>query len=270
MTTTTIGPIEEHFKLTRPPFPQSAEAAAILNHQRLRDAVDRIRFAIDRDGIALLTGESGCGKSTALGCLARDLDQPGYGFVYVALSTLGPFSLMASLMCKIGLRTRRFKGECAQELVAHLRGQSKRSVLVLDEAHLLPDLSLEDLRLLTGECLDKKSPFALVLAGQPLLRERLSEPQHYALAQRITVRVRVGSLTEGEIALFLDKHMRACGAQRNLFEPDAVTLIFQHSRGVPRLVQNLALSALLAAATGGKKTVDPDCVQQALVDQEAA
>jgi type II secretory pathway predicted ATPase ExeA len=270
MTTTTIGIIEEHFKLTRPPFPQSAEPGAVLNHQRLRDAVDRMRFAIDRDGIALVTGESGCGKSTALGCLARELDQPAYGLVYAALSTLGPFSLMASLLCKIGLRPRRFKGESAQDLVAHLRGQSKRTVVVLDEAHLLPDHSLEDLRLLTGECLDKKSPFALVLAGQPLLRERLSEPQHYALWQRITVRVRIGPLTESEIALFLDKHMRACGAQKNLFEPDAVTLIFQHSRGVPRLVQNLALSALLAAATGGKKTVDTDCVQQALVDQEAA
>ncbi len=270
MTTTTIGIIEEHFKLTRPPFPQAADPAAILNHQRLRDAVDRLRFAVDRDGIALLTGESGCGKSTVLGCLTRELDHPSYTLVYAALSTLGPFSLLASLAAKVGLRARRFKGETAQDLIAHLRGQAKRTVVLLDEAHLLPDQSLEDLRLLTGECLDKKSPFVLVLAGQPLLRERLSEPQHYALAQRITVRVRVGSLTEGEIALFLDKHLRAAGAQRNLFEPDAVTLIFQHSRGIPRLVQNHALTALLAAATAAKKTVDADCVQQALLDQEAA
>ena len=262
--------IEDHFKLHHPPFPQAVEAAALLHHQSLKDALDRLRFAIDRDGIALLTAEAGCGKSTVLGALARDLDATAYLVVYASLSTLGPFSLLSSLVAKIGLRPRRFKGETAQDLVAHLRGLNKRALVILDEAHLMPDLSLEDLRLLTAESLDKKSPFALVLAGQPLLRERLAEPQHYALAQRVVVRVRLRPLSDSEVALFLDKHMRASGAKSILFDPDAVVLLFQHSRGIPRLIQNLALAALLAAATGGKKTVDADSVQQALLDQEAS
>ena len=101
------------------------------------------------------------------------------------------------------------------------------------------------------------------------MRERLAEPQHYALSQRIGVRVRLRTLTESELALFLDKHLRAAGATKNLSEPDAVTLVFQHSRGVPRLAQNLALGALLAAASGNKKLADADCVQQALLEQEA-
>ena len=261
--------VEDHFKLHRPPFPQSADAAALLHHQSLKDALDRLRFALDRDGIALLSAESGCGKSTVLGCLARELDPTQYLVVYSSLSSLGPFGLLSSLVAKIGLRPRRFKGETAHELIAHLRGLPKRTVVILDEAHLLPDESLEDLRLLTADSLDKKSPFALVLAGQPLLRERMTEPQHYALAQRITVRVRLRPLTDSEVALFVDKHLRACGSQRSLFDPDAVTLLFQHSRGVPRLVQGLALASLLAASSAGKKNVDADSVQQALLDLEA-
>ncbi len=262
--------VEDHFKLSGPPFPQSAEPAALLSHQSLRDAVERVRFAIDRDGIALLTAESGCGKSTALGWLARELDPTQYHVVYSAFATLGPFSQLSSLVVKLGLRARRFKGETAQELVAHLRGLSKRTVLILDEAHDLPDASLEDLRLITADSIDKKSPFALVLAGQPLLRERLTEPQHYALAQRITVRARLRPLTESEVALFVDKHMRAAGATRTLFETDSIALIFQHTRGVPRLVQNLALGALLCAAGTNKKSVDQDSVQQALLELDAA
>jgi type II secretory pathway predicted ATPase ExeA len=261
--------VEEHFKLHCAPFPQVAEPNALLHHQSLKDALERLRFAIDRDGIALLCAESGCGKSTILGCLCRDLDPTAYQVVYSSLSSLGPFSLLSSLVAKLGMRARRFKGETAQELVAHLRGQPKRALIILDEAHLLPDQSLEDLRLLTADSLDKKSPFALVLAGQPLLRERMAEPQHYSLAQRITVRVRLRTLTDSEVALFLDKQLRACGAQRVLFEPDAVTLLFQHSRGVPRILQGLALGALLAAASGTKKAVDADSVQQALLELEA-
>lgn len=262
--------IEDHFNLHRPPFPQATDAAALLHHQSLKDALQRLLFAIDRDGIALLSAESGCGKSTVLGCLVRDLDPVKYLVVYSSLATLGPFSLLASLIAKLGLRGRRFKGEAAHDLVAHLRGLSKRAVVILDEAHLLPDNSLEDLRLLTADSLDGKSPFALILAGQPLLRERIAEAPHYALAQRITVRVRLPPLSDSDIALFVEKHMRACGAQRVLFEPDAVTLLFQHSRGIPRLVQSLATGALLAAATAGKKLVDPDSVKQALLDQEAS
>jgi type II secretory pathway predicted ATPase ExeA len=262
--------LEDHFKLHAPPFPQSVVAGALLRHQGLKEALERLRFALDRDGIVLVTAEAGCGKSTVLATLTRELDATAYRVIYSALSTLGPFSLLASLAAKLGLRPRRFKGDTAQELINHLRGQSKRAGLIRDEAHGLPDESLEDLRLLTGASLAHKSPCALILAGQPRLRERLSEPPHDSLWQRIPVPARLRPLTEGDVALFLDQHLRACGAKHNLFEPDAVTLIFQHRRGVPRLIQHLALGALLAAVTATKKTGDSDCVQQALLEQEAA
>lgn len=261
--------IEDHFKLHRPPFPQTADGAALLQQTSQKDALERLRFAIDRGGIAMLTAESGCGKTTVLSSLGRDLDPVKHLLVYASLSSLGPYSLLTSLASKLGIRARRTKGETAHELLSHMRASARRAVVVIDEAHLLPDESLEDLRMLTGDSLDHGSPFALVLAGQPLLRERLADPQHYALSQRLTVRARLRPLTDSEAALFLDKHMRACGTTRTIFEPDAVTLLFQHSRGVPRLIQGLALNALIAAASSAKKTVDADAVQQALLDQEA-
>jgi len=52
-------------------------------------------------------------------------------------------------------------------------------------------------------------------------------------------------------------------------EPDAVTALFHHSRGIPRLVQNVALAAMLAALETSKKTIDATTVQQAVVDLEA-
>jgi type II secretory pathway predicted ATPase ExeA len=261
--------IENHFNLTEAPFPQAAAPRAILHHANLKEALDRLRFSISRDGIALLSAESGCGKSTLLGCLNRELDPTQYLSAYTSLASVGSFGLIASLGGKFGVRTRRSKSQTAQDLIAHLRGLSRRTVIVIDEAHLLPDESLEDLRLLTADSFDKKSPFALILSGQPLLRERMNGPQHYALMQRITVRVRLKPLTESDLALFIDMQMRACGAQRSLFDPDAAALLFQHSHGIPRLVQSLALNGMLAAVSGGKKTVDAECVQQALLDQEA-
>ena len=125
------------------------------------------------------------------------------------------------------------------------------------------------MRLLTADDLDRRSPFALVLVGQPVLRDRIAEPQHYALWQRIGVRLRLRPLTEEEVKLFLERHIKAAGSKKRIFEPGATREIFHHSRGIPRLVQNVALDGMLAAMSAGKETIDAEAVQQAIVDMDS-
>lgn len=261
--------LQEYFGLQDVPFPKAAAETCLLRHPPLLEAVERIRFAVSRDTIALLVAESGCGKSTATALFARSLDAASYLVLYICLTTVSPFGFLSQMAAGAGLRAGRFKGQTAAALIAHLRGLPKRTVLIVDEAQLLPDNSLDDLRLLTADDFDRKSPFALVLVGQPLLRDRLGEPQHYALAQRIGVRLRLRPLNEAELPQFLDRHLKAVGARRNPFEPDAMAVIFHHSRGIPRVVQSIALDALIATMAAGRKTVDAATVQQVVVDMEA-
>lgn len=261
--------LQEHFGFQEVPFPKAASEACLLRHPPLLEAIERLRFAVDRDSPALLVAESGCGKSTVTGLFARSLDAASYHVLYISLTTVSPFGFLSQIAAATGLRPGRFKGQTAAALIAHLRGLPKRTILLVDEAHLLPDASLQDLRLLTTDDFDRKSPFALVLVGQPLLRERLGEPQHDPLAQRLGVRLRLRPLNESELPQFLDRHLKAAGARKNPFEPEALAVIFHHSRGIPRRVQTVALEALFAAMTAGKKTVDAACVQQTVVDMEA-
>jgi len=262
--------LEQYFGLSRPPFPRAASDRALLTTPGLTQVLARLRFAVERDTIALLVAESGCGKSTALSRFAKSLDAASYFVMSTSLTTLSPFSFIAHLVTSTGLPGRRFKGETAAALLMHLRSQPKRTIVLIDEAHLLPDASLEDLRLLTADNFDQRSPFALVLAGQPLLRERLAEPQHYALWQRIGVRLHLRPLNESEVSPFIEHHLKAAGYRRKkaLFDADAIAALFQHSRGIPRLVQNLALDAMIAAMEAEKQTVDAEAVGQAIVDAE--
>jgi len=260
--------LQEHFGLSRSPFPRSVPDAALLRHPGIEQVLERLHFALERDTIATLVAESGCGKSTALSLFARSLDAANYHLIATSLTTLAAFGFLASLCAAAGLKTVRFKGQTASILLSHLRGLPKKTVLLIDEAHLLPDDSLEDLRLLTADDFDRRPPFALILAGQPLLRERLGEPRHYALVQRVAVRLRLRPLSEGEVALFLNRHLEACGAKKNPFTPDATQVLFHHSRGVPRIVQNLALQAMLGAMAAAKTDIDQSCVEQAVVDLE--
>ena len=258
----------DHFRLHQQPFPRVPPEEAILRHKGIEEAIARLHFALERDTIALLVADSGYGKSTVLSLFAKSLDASNHQLVTLSLTTLGPFSLISNIATSLGLRPKRFKGDTAAALLAHLRGLPRRTILVVDEAHLLPDESLEDLRLLTADAFDRRSPFALVLCGQPRLRERLAEPRHVALAQRIGVRIRLRPLTEGEVGLFIAQHLKAAGASGALFDAQATAVLFQHTRGVPRLVQNLALGAALAAMAAGNTTVDTVVVQQAVVDLE--
>jgi general secretion pathway protein A len=108
----------------------------------------------------------------------------------------------------------------------------------------------------------------MILCGQPILRDRLTDARHYALAQRIGVRIRLRPLTEAEVGLFIVRHLQVAGASRSVFEPKAIAAIFQHTRGIPRLIQNLALGSALAAMAAGNAVVDAVAVQQAMVDLE--
>jgi general secretion pathway protein A len=166
--------LEEHFGLSKPPFPKAATKASLLMHPALESTLEKLHFALERDTIALLVAESGCGKSTALSLFAQSLDAATYNVLSISLTTLNPFSFIAHFAAATGLPGRRFKGETAAALIMHFRSQPKRTVILVDEAHLLPDSSLEDLRLLSADNLDRNSPFALVLVGQPILRDRIA------------------------------------------------------------------------------------------------
>lgn len=261
--------IEEYFELTSPPFPKAANDKTMLLNSAFNKILSRLRFAVERDAIAMVVAESGCGKSTALAVFARSLDAANYNVVSTSLTTLKPFSFIAHLATIIGLPPQRYKGEAAAVLIKHLRSLPKRTVLLVDESHLLPDSSIEDLRLLTADDMDRRSPFALILVGQPLLRDRIAEPQHYALWQRIGVRLQLRPFSQDEVTEFLARHIKAAGCRKkNVFEPAATTEIFRHSRGVPRLVANIALQAMLVAMESQKPAVDTEAVQTAIVDMD--
>ena len=65
--------LEEHFGLALPPFPKAVTEASLLRHSALQEVLEKLRFALARDTIALLVAESGCGKSTALALFAKSL-----------------------------------------------------------------------------------------------------------------------------------------------------------------------------------------------------
>lgn len=116
-------------------------------------------------------------------------------------------------------------------------------MLVLDEAHLLSVDVLEELWLLTNADMDSRSPFACLLVGQPTLRRRIKLGTFAALDQRIALRYAMSGMTAAETKTYLSHHLQLAGRSDTLFSDDAIALVHQVSRGLPRAVNNLAVQA---------------------------
>lgn len=257
-----------HFGLHTPPFERPVPDAGLLRHKSFTEALARLNFAIESKTPAVLTAEPGLGKSTLLAVLNGGLDKAKFRLVYTALSSCGPFGLIGQLATRYGVKTRRSAAQTAQALLDELVKSDKAEVLVLDEAHRLPDSSLDELRLISNTDFDRTPPFSLLLVGQPPLREHLGEAEHASLWQRVAVRTSLSPLSDVEVPDYLERRLRATGAQAMLFKAAAVEKLFELSQGVPRQLNNLATQGLLAAATAGKKHVDLKEVEAAAFELE--
>jgi general secretion pathway protein A len=257
-----------HFHLTQAPFGRDAAPAALHRHRGFLEALQRLRFTIELEGLAALLADPGCGKSLLLGHLAAEHQQRGGRVHYFAHATVGPFGFLNVLSHKLGRPPRRSRAETAATIAQVMLDDERKHLLVLDEAHLLPDATLEDVRLLSIADFDRKSPFLLLLAGHPCLDDRLAEPAHHALDQRLTTIARLAPLSLEETREYIRLRLDACGARSQpLFDDDAIAALFDAAGGVPRRINRIATAALIVAASRKKQLVCAQDVLDARLDR---
>jgi type II secretory pathway predicted ATPase ExeA len=117
--------------------------------------------------------------------------------------------------------------------------------------------------------MDQTAPFCLLLLGQPTLRRMLRQGTFTALDQRIAVRYAIGGLDMQETHSYVQHHLALAGRSDTLFSDDAIGLIHDTSRGLPRLINNLAVAALIAAFAAKKAIVDESAARSAVAEISA-
>jgi len=255
------------FHLNHHPFARLTTEKALHRHQGFEEAFKRLLFTIELDAIAALIAESGCGKSLLLGTLADQLQTQGWQIHYFAHSTASAFGLLNVVARLVGVAPKRARAETANAIATALVGQGQH-LLIIDEAHQLADATLEDVRLLTIADFDRRSPFVLLLSGQPEFDDRLAEPVHHALDQRITTIARLGPLSPQETRQYLMGRLAAAGGgDRPFFEDGAIDAIFEGAAGVPRRINSLATASLIVAATRDSRIVSAQDVHDARIDR---
>jgi type II secretory pathway predicted ATPase ExeA len=268
-----IAKLKSHYGFTKTPFGKALAPQMLHRHDAHAEAVARIDWCISERALGVITGEVGAGKTVAVRAALANLDTSRHTVIYLGNPAVGGRGLHGGIVCALGGVPRFHKAALIPQtmdlLAAEEHERGRVVVLVLDEGHLLGADQLEELRLLSNSELDSHSPFACLLVGQPTLRRRIKLGTFAALDQRIALRYAMNGMTDKETASYVAHHLALAGRSDTLFSDDAITLIHQVSRGLPRAVNNLAIQALVAAYASRKAIVDESSARAAVTEVTA-
>ncbi len=266
----------QHFGLAEYPFQLTPNTAYFYSRAGHREALDVLGGALATgEGFIRVTGEVGTGKTLLCRLLLRELGEE-WVRAMIPNPALDPESLRQVVADELGVRIPADAN--AHTVLARLHDRllqvaeaGQRSVLVIDEAQVMSDESLEMVRLLTNLETERAKLLQVVLLGQPELDRRLAEPHLRQLRQRCTFRYELGALPREQVDDYLHHRLQTAGYRgRSPFAPAAVRQLARAAQGIPRTLNTLAHKALLAAYADDAPTVEKRHVARAVADTETA
>ncbi len=264
---------ENHFSFKYKPFELVPNPDFLFLSSSYKKAMTYLDYGIkEKSGFLLLTGEIGSGKTTIVRKLIKSLNS-AVKLSQVNNTKVSSKQLISMINEDFGMDVKRKeKTVLLSELNEFLIDQYARGlqpILLIDEAqNLTPDL-LEEIRLLSNLETDRAKLLQIILVGQPELKKTLMLPGLVQLRQRITINYHIIPLTVDETAKYIKHRLTVAGNPDVIdLKEDMVSLIYQFSRGIPRLINVLCDFALLTTYVEGEKVVSSDTVKEVISDLE--
>lgn len=256
------------YSLTRPPFSKEISPAEMLQTEALQEALQSLKAAIEGRTSAVVTGDSGCGKTCLLRALEEDLPQGRYRLHYAYNATVNRRDFYRQLSLAMGLEPHSSFAALHANVSQHIQelaSQHKlRVIIALDEAHLLAIQVLEQLHILANFERDSKPWLSMILIGLPDLRETLKRNVLASLTARIPIRVHIPPLDADQVKLYIRHRMNTAGCRREVFSDDALLLMSKATGGIMRRLDVLGDQCLVTALKTKSNLVDASVVQQAI------
>ena len=203
-------------------------------YEDFQQALTTLKTALVRaPAYALLLGDSGSGKTTLLRALAAKLDRRRFQVLYLCHGRPSPSGLARVLAETLHLPLRRTRAETSRLLVQTLRNLPTRLLFWIDEAQLIGDDTLHEIRLLAEADPDGPPLFSVLLSALPDLKDRLLAPHLFPLWRRIRPKVVLTGLRREELGPFLAHSLGKDIPAR--FEEPALAALFEQARGLPAL-----------------------------------
>ncbi len=259
----------ELFKLHELPFRLSPDPQFLyLSKQHARAKAYMESTIWFTDGFVVITGEIGAGKTTLIETFLRELTADVV-VAQINQTQLSPTAFLQTVLVQFGFSPFEMKKpEVLATLNQFLTEQhvsGRKVLLIIDEAQNLSYRVLEEIRMLSGIETTKEKVLRIILAGQPELNDKLNSKELVQLTQRVRLRFHLSALSAPETSSYIDHRLEVAGSQgRRIFAEDTYSVIFKYTGGVPRLVNTLCDTSMMAAFGRDSDTVAMEDLQSAI------
>ena len=263
---------EKQFGLSRRPFRANATGADVfVGPQTAKFMAGMRKGLVASEAIVVVTGQPGVGKSTlvnrAIDAISGDklvirISRMQLGHDEVLEFLLDKFdasNIPASTIKKINL---------FRDLLAKRTKAGTRVFIVIEDAVRIGEDALAEFEALTATDTDHPEGATIILMGDDALPERLAAPALLRLKQRTRLQQEILPLSAGELQGYLKHCFRLAGGEFDLaFATGTAQMLFDLSKGNPR-VANKLVESMLTAATEKKATkVDTALIKQVASDE---
>src|SRR5579864_7728048 len=259
----------ESFKLKELPFRLSPDPQFLyLSKQHARAKAYMESTIWFTDGFVVITGEIGSGKTTLIESFLKEI-QSDVVIAQINQTQVSAVDFLQAVLVQFGFSPFKMK---KAELIATLNNflveqyaAGRKVLLIVDEAQNLSMRVLEEIRLLSGVETTKEKVLRIILAGQPELNDKLNAPELVQLTQRIRLRFHLTTLSPAETRGYIQHRLEvAGGGDRSIFAEETFAEIFRYTGGVPRLINTLCDTALMAAFAGDRDVVSLADIRQSV------
>jgi general secretion pathway protein A len=262
-------PLTQALGFTRQPFDKNIPTKQLFISRQIKQLFIQLQQLLQRRGIALITGEIGAGKSTAIRAFIDQLESNRFDIAYIADPTIGIRGMLNSIAIQLHLEGGYFKWQLLEKLKHTIEKNAydfnKTTLLIIDEVQHLDTKALEQLRLFTNFKIDSQTPLNLILLGQSDVNKTIRLHSMQALSQRTTFRYHLSGMDKAEAKPYISHHLAIAGRTDPLFSDEVIEEIFQQAKGIPRLINNFCYSCLLEIYQQNKSVVDTQTLEKILI-----
>jgi len=257
----------QHFGLTSQPL--GKDVKELWDDGQITLLKERFQWLLENPGVALLTGDAGVGKTSALRCITNGLNLHRYQVIYMAETDFGRVDIYRQLALSLGLEASHRRSQLWRDIKTKITeladGKHILPVWIIDEAQNLPPDFFKDLPGFLNYAFDSKDLMTVWLVGHPVLAQTLSRGPYAALASRIHLRMQFTPVVERERFTSLIRHaLQSAGCQHTILSDSGMEMLRQGSLGTARRAGLILKTAMQLAVPKGLNHLPDDLIKDAI------
>ncbi len=257
----------QHFGLSRDIL--SSHADDLWDDGHLATLKERFQWLLESPGIGILTGESGVGKTATIRQLTGKLNPHRYHIIYTADTDLSRLDFYRQMAMEIGLEPAYHRAQLWRDIKSKITLMAEQNqiliIWVIDEAQNLPKLFFQDFASFLNFSFDSKNLITTWFIGHPILASTLNRSPYAHFASRIQVRVRLEPINDRERFAALVRHIiQGAGCNQTLLSESGLELIRLASKGSPRKIRQILVTAMRLAVPKGLNHLPDDLLLESV------